>query len=115
MWCVVSDDVRGSTHRCVAMGFAGSNKAVNEDMINRLDAMWAKLEVPSLQRFDFMCKYVRWLVMHRIGSLNLLTLPHANQSNPEHAGHLHAVVELWEAAVQAVLLREKLMSVRACH
>lgn len=41
------------------MGFAGSNKAVNEDMINRLDAMWAKLEVPSLQRFDFMCKYVR--------------------------------------------------------
>ena len=53
--------------------------------------------------------------MRRIGSLNLLTLPHANQSNPEHAGHLHAVVELWEAAVQAVLLREKLMSVRACH
>lgn len=28
-------------------------------MINRLELMWQQLEVPSLQRFDFMCKYVR--------------------------------------------------------
>ena len=33
--------------------------ALNEDMVHRLEALWEKLAVPSLQRFDFMCKYVR--------------------------------------------------------
>ena len=38
---------------------AESKNGVNDDMINRLELMWQQLEVPSLQRFDFMCKYVR--------------------------------------------------------
>lgn len=38
----------------------GGTLAVNEEALARLVDLWHKLEVPAMQRFDFMCKYVRY-------------------------------------------------------
>lgn len=57
---------------------------IDEDLMERLDKLWLKLEVPATNRFDFMCKY----------------------SHPSHAANMSDSVNVWEEAVNCVLCRE---------